>query len=126
VLERLKAEGMRTAIISNGTQAMLNSALTSAGLDGLIDLVVSADEVKVFKPSPKIYQLIPQRLGVSPQEVLFHSSNAWDAASAASFGFRVARIDRTRQPREYAFASMMIERPDLSDIPGIVREFMYV
>ncbi len=123
-LQRLKQNGMRTAIISNGTRAMLASALSSAGLDGLIDLVISADEVKIFKPSPKLYQLVPQQLGVAPHEVLFHSSNAWDAASAASFGFRVARIDRTPQPREYGFASILIERPDLSEIPDIVRGLM--
>lgn len=125
-LERLKDGGMRTAIISNGTRAMLDSALSSAGLDQLIDLVVSADEVRIFKPSPKLYQLVPQKLGVAPHEVLFHSSNAWDAAAAGSFGFQVARIDRTRQPREYGFASIAIERPDLSEIPDIVREFMPV
>ncbi len=123
-LERLKAGGMRTAIVSNGTFSMLGSALSSAGLDGLIDLVVSADEVRVFKPNPKLYQLIPERLSVLPQEVLFHSSNAWDAASASSFGFQVARIDRTLQPREYAFAPMMFELPDLSGTSTIVREFL--
>ena len=125
-LERLKADGMCTAIVSNGTLKMLGSALSSAGLEGMIDLVVSADEVKVFKPNPKIYQLIPQKLGVSPQEVLFHSSNAWDAAAASSFGFHVARIDRTSQPREYAFAPAMFELPDLSGTPGAVREFMKI
>jgi 2-haloacid dehalogenase len=119
-LQRLKQSGMSTAILSNGTPAMLRAALASSGLDGLVDVVASADEVKTFKPSPRLYQLIPEKFGVSPGDVLFHSSNAWDAASAASFGFRVVWINRTRQPREYAFAAMAAELTDLSAVPAFV------
>jgi 2-haloacid dehalogenase len=120
VLERLKNAGLRTAIISNGTGAMLQSAISSAGIGSLIDTVVSADEVRVFKPSPRLYQAVVTKLRVDKEEVLFHSSNAWDAAAAASFGFHVARIDRTKQPREYEFAPISISCSSLNDIPELV------
>jgi 2-haloacid dehalogenase len=120
VLDLLKKAGLRTAIISNGTGAMLQSAIASAKIGNLIDAVVSADEVKVFKPSPRLYQAVVDKLGVEKGEVLFHSSNAWDAASAASFGFHVARIDRTKQPREYEFAPISSYCSSLNDIPRLV------
>lgn len=120
VLERLKSAGLQTAVISNGTEAMLKSAMTSAQIGNLIDAVVSADEVKVFKPSPRLYQAVVDKLRVEKDEVLFHSSNAWDAAAASSFGFHVARIDRVKQPREYEFASISIARSSLADIPELV------
>ncbi len=120
VLVQLKAAGIRTAIISNGTEPMLSSALSSARIESLIDSTISADEVRVFKPNPRLYQRVVEKLQVDKEEVLFHSSNPWDAAAAASFGFRVARIDRVKQPREYDFAPILIERSDLRDIPELV------
>jgi 2-haloacid dehalogenase len=120
MLRRLKQSGMSTAILSNGTSTMLRSALESSGIAPLVDLVACADEVQIFKPSPRVYQLILQKCGVQPDEVLFHSSNSWDAASAASFGFRVVRVNRTGQPREYAFAKMAAEIPDLRGVPDVL------
>jgi 2-haloacid dehalogenase len=122
MMEQLKRDGMRTAILSNGTRAMLDAALISGGLRQFIDVVVSADDVKTFKPDPRLYRLVTQKLGIAANEVLFYSSNPWDAASAASFGFRVILINRSRHPREYAFATMTAERPDLREIPQLVRE----
>jgi 2-haloacid dehalogenase len=122
MMEQLKSSGMRTAVLSNGTRSMLDAALTSGGLGGLINVVVSADDVKTFKPDPRLYQLVMQKLDIAATEVVFCSSNPWDAASAASFGFRVILINRSRHPREYPFATMAAERPDLREIPQLVRE----
>jgi 2-haloacid dehalogenase len=122
MMEQLKSSGMRTAVLSNGTRSMLDAALTSGGLGGLINVVVSADDVKTFKPDPRLYQLVMQKLDIAANEVVFCSSNPWDAASAASFGFRVILINRSRHPREYPFATMAAERPDLREIPQLVRE----
>lgn len=119
-LERLKRAGVRTAILSNGTVAMLRSALTAARLEGAVDAVLSADTVKIFKPSPRLYGLVTTTFGVAAEDVLFSSSNAWDAAAANAFGFRIAWINRTRQPREYAFTSILAERPDLTGVPDLV------
>ena len=120
MLRRLKQAGVPTAILSNGTHTMLHSALESSGIAPLIDVVACADEVQVFKPNPRIYQLIEQKCGVKPDQVLFHSSNSWDAASAASFGFNVVQVNRARQPREYAFAKMVAEIPNLSSVPELL------
>jgi 2-haloacid dehalogenase len=120
VLESLKEAGLRTAIISNGTETMLRSAMSSARIESLIDEIVSADEVRVFKPSPKLYHRVVDRLEVEKEEVLFHSSNAWDAAAAGSFGFKVARIERSKQPKEYEFVPVSIECANLSGIPEAV------
>jgi 2-haloacid dehalogenase len=112
---------MRTAILSNGTAQMLQSAIGSAQIGDLIDAVLSVDAVEVFKPHPRVYQLVLAHFDVAPDEVLFHSSNAWDAAAAGAFGFRVCWINRTRQPREYAFTTIEAELPDLTSVPDTIR-----
>lgn len=101
VLERLKAGGMRTAVLSNGSPAMLESVCAGSGLAPLLDAVLSVEEVGVFKPHPSVYRLAVDRLGLAgPAAVCFQSSNAWDAAAAADFGFRVVWCNRFGQARE--------------------------
>lgn len=121
VLSALKSIGMRTAILSNGSLRMLQSALDSSGLAESIDVVCSADEVSIFKPSPRLYGLAARKLGIAPRGAIFVSSNAWDAASAAAFGFKVMWINRAGQKREYAFAPLIAEKPDLTSMPDFVR-----
>jgi len=82
------------AILSNGSPEMLNALVRNSGLDGALDAVLSVDANKVFKPSPAAYGLIESELGVAPAEVLFISSNPWDACGAKSFGLNVAWIER--------------------------------
>ena len=101
VLSRLKGRGARTAILSNGTAAMLASAVTSAGLGGLLDAVFSVDALATYKTDPAVYALAVRELGVAPAAISFQSSNRWDIAGAVAFGLRAVWINRTGQPDEY-------------------------
>lgn len=100
VLQRLKAAGLSTAVLSNGAPAMLDAAVRSAGLADCLDQVLSVEDVGIYKPDPRVYQLAVDRLGVKPARICFMSSNAWDAFGASHFGFRVAWVNRFGQPPE--------------------------
>ncbi len=99
-LRLLRASGLKTAILSNGTPAMLASAVAANQLGSLFDAVVSVEEVGVFKPDPRVYQHALARLGVTAREVFFQSSNAWDAYAASAFGMRVVWCNRYAQKPE--------------------------
>jgi 2-haloacid dehalogenase len=86
ILARLKAAGMRTAILSNGSPPMLDAAVKAAKLETLLDAVLSVEEVGVYKPHPRVYQLAVDRLGIPASAISFQSSNAWDAYAASAFG----------------------------------------
>jgi 2-haloacid dehalogenase len=86
--------GLKLAILSNGAPAMLAPLVKNAGLDKTFTAVISVDEVKIFKPAPRVYHLAPDRLGVAAGEIGFVSSNYWDAAGAKHFGFNVFWINR--------------------------------
>ena len=88
------------AILSNGSPRMLEAAVASSGLGAHLDRVLSVDAVKTYKPSPQVYALGPQALGIAAEELLFVSSNAWDVAGAKAFGYRVAWCNRTQAPEE--------------------------
>jgi len=88
------------AILSNSSPAMLDAVTAHNGLAAYFRAVLSVDAVRVFKPSPRVYELAPRHLGVSPAEIGFVSSNFWDAAGAKAFGFYVFWINRFRRPRE--------------------------
>lgn len=93
--EALEAlSGYRLAILSNGSPAMLEALVSNTGLDR-IEMAISVDAKGVYKPDPRAYELVEERLGVKPDEVVFVSSNGFDIAGAKAFGFRVARIERT-------------------------------
>ena len=97
-LKTLKAAGLRLAILSNGSPGMLDAAIKRAAIGGLLDEVVSADEIKIYKPSPAVYRLGVERLGVAgPSSICFLSSNSWDVAGAGAFGYRAVWIDRQGQ-----------------------------
>ena len=87
-------KGKRLAILSNGSSDMLNALVNNTGLDRVLDATISVDRNRVFKPAPEAYTLIEEVLGVRPDEVLFVSSNPWDACGAKSFGLNVAWIER--------------------------------
>ena len=87
-------KGYKLAILSNGSTNMLNSLVKNTGLDKTLDATISIDSGRVFKPSPQAYMLIEGKLGVKPNEVLFVSSNPFDACGAKSFGLNVAWIER--------------------------------
>ncbi|MBI5264080.1 MAG: haloacid dehalogenase type II [Bradyrhizobium sp.] len=84
----------RLAILSNGSPEMLNALVRNSGLDRVLDATISVDANKIFKPSPEAYTLIEQELGTPPDQVLFISSNPWDACGAKAFGLNVAWIER--------------------------------
>jgi 2-haloacid dehalogenase len=86
--------GLKLAILSNGSPAMLGPVVKNAALDKTFAAVISVDEAKTYKPDPRVYQLAPDRLGVATAEIGFVSSNYWDAAGAANFGFHVFWINR--------------------------------
>jgi 2-haloacid dehalogenase len=100
VLQALKTMGIATGILSNGSREMLDSAVLSAGMKALLDHVISVDEVKQFKTSPVSYGLVENYFAVARNEVLFVSSNAWDALGATWFGFITLWINRQHLPNE--------------------------
>ncbi len=120
MLQQLKALGLDTAVLSNGSPAMLQAAVRNSGLEPLLDAVLSVDELGVYKPTMEVYQLVLDRFSVGRSQVSFQSSNAWDAAAAATFGFRVVWCNRSAQPAEYLPDRADVEIADLSLLPSIV------
>jgi 2-haloacid dehalogenase len=100
-LHTLKEQGMRTGVLSNGDPGMLNAAVSSAGLSNDLDVVLSVDAVQIFKTSPRSYDLVLKGLSVAASEVVFVSSNRWDIAGAAAFGFTPIWVNRLGLPDEY-------------------------
>src|SRR2546426_5992234 len=94
-LEALKKQGVKLAILSNGEPKMLEAAAKSAGIRDLLDDIISVEEVKIFKVSPRVYNLAPERMKVSNPELGFVSANNWDAVGAASTGLRTFWIQRS-------------------------------
>ncbi|MCJ2070531.1 haloacid dehalogenase type II [Methylobacterium sp. J-030] len=102
VLASLRKRGIRTAILTNGNAAMVDRAVASAGLADHLDAVLSVDDAQVFKTHPDAYRSALTRLAVGAGDVLFCSSNRWDVAGAAAFGFRTVWVNRKGLPEEYA------------------------
>lgn len=121
VLSALKRAGYKTAILSNGEPKMLDSAVTGAGIASLLDANLSVDELSVFKPDPRVYELVTQKFLIKPEEVLFQSSNAWDAAGAAYFGFKVLWVNRFGQRPERLPAKPDFESKDLRELLNILK-----
>jgi len=99
-LQRLKSASVKTGILSNGSPPMLASAVTSAQLGMLLDYIISVDSERIYKPSPRVYQLAADAFGMEPADLAFISANAWDCAGAASFGFQVVHVNRFGQGEE--------------------------
>ena len=121
-LEALRDRGLKLAILSNGEPRMLEAAARSAGIDTLLDAVISVEEVKIFKVSPRVYNLGPERLGIDRSVLGFVSSNAWDVAGAASAGLTTFWIQRTpgEPPEELGFAAHHVVAA-LTDLTALVR-----
>ena len=115
-LKALKATGARVAILSNGSVPMLASAVKNAALDTVIDDVFSVDELKTFKTDPAVYDMVTTSYRLYPDAVSFQSSNRWDVAGAAKFGFRTIWINRARMPDEYRDLSPSLILPDLNGV----------
>jgi 2-haloacid dehalogenase len=100
VLQALKPGGFQTAILSNGNPAMLAGLASNTGLAPLLDQIVSVDAVRLFKTAPQAYRLLLEAFALEPAEILFVSSNAWDALGATWFGFDVFWVNRAGHPFE--------------------------
>ena len=101
-LKALKAKGHRTGILSNGSPAMLKAAVDAAAIGADLDAVLSVDTLKMFKPRPEVYRLVPDHFTCRPADVTFVSSNRWDVMAGVSVGFRGVWINRASMPDEYA------------------------
>ncbi len=119
-LGRLKKAKMKIAILSNGSPSMLAAVVAGAGLGGMFDQVLSVEDVGVFKPHPKVYQLAVDRLGVPASAIAFQSSNAWDAYAASAFGMQVVWCNRYGQPRERLPGAPDREVKSLAELPALV------
>lgn len=115
-LKALRRKEMLTGILSNGDTAMLGAALASAGLETALDAVLSVDAARVFKTSPRAYQLILSHFSVTMDEVVFVSSNRWDVAGAAAFGLPTIWVNRQHLPDEYAEFSPRAIVSSLNDL----------
>jgi 2-haloacid dehalogenase len=109
--------GRPRAVLSNGSPTMLAAAVAASGLTALLEHVISVDRVKTYKPSPLVYALGPQILGLAAGELLFVSSNGWDVAGAKSFGFQVAWCNRTGAPEEELGVSPDLVVSSLDKLP---------
>lgn len=118
-LRRLRQSGMQTAILSNGSPSMLESAVKNSGIAPLIERILSVEEVGIYKPDPRVYRLATERLGLAAEEIAFQSSNAWDVAGAAAFGFRVVWINRFGQRRERLPFGPAAELKSLAELAGL-------
>jgi 2-haloacid dehalogenase len=101
ILSELKSRGFSTAILSNGTPAMLSAAVAAARLEPMLDAVLSVDPLRIYKPRPEVYQLACDFFHTTPGEIVFISANRWDVMGAQAFGFRTVWINRTGAPDEY-------------------------
>ena len=119
-LRAIKASGYVTAILSNGTPAMLSAAVENAQLDSLIDMIISVEEVGTYKPHPKVYQRAVDRLGIRPDQICFQSSNAWDAYAASAFGMRVVWCNRYGQRPERLPGTPDAVIRSLSELPSLL------
>ena len=99
-LSKLKQMGLGTAILSNGSPEMLEAGVRNSKLGKFLDYIISVDIIKIFKPSPKVYQLATDQLGCNTEEILFFSSNAWDVSGASTFGFKTIWVNRFAQATE--------------------------
>jgi len=100
MLAQLKSAGFATAILSNGSPNMLNGAVESAGISEFLDDTLSVQQVGIFKPHKSVYQLVLNRFECTADQVLFVSSNCWDAAAASGFGFRSVWVNRAGEPMD--------------------------
>jgi 2-haloacid dehalogenase len=117
MLARLRAMGIPTAILSNGSPEMLAASVAAGGLGPLLDDVLSVHPLRCFKPDPRVYALATACFGCQPHEVAFVSSNPWDAYGAQRFGFRVFWVNRSAGPAEYWLDQTAVILPDLAALP---------
>ena len=120
-LSILKGRGFKLAILSNGTPAMLEAAVKNSGIENLIEENFSVEEVGIFKPDPRVYQIAVDGMNVKPEQIVFQSSNAWDASGASTFGFKVAWVNRFGQSEERLPGRPDVEIKNLMKLPDLLK-----
>lgn len=120
VLATLKRADIKTAILTNGTPGMVEAAVRHSDIEQWIDQQMSVETVGVYKPDARVYQLAVDSLGVTAGQIAFMSSNAWDAAGAAHFGFNVAWVNRYSQPSEALPGTPAAMLSTLSELPPLL------
>jgi len=115
-----RLHGIKLAILSNGAPAMLEALVANNGLSALLPAVLSVDELKTYKPMPKVYQLAVDRLGVPAAAIGFVSSNCWDAIGAKSFGLRTFWVNRAWAPLDGLGFTPDHELRSLVELPALV------
>ena len=120
MLARLKTAGFATAILSNGSPAMLRAVVEASNLGALLDAVLSVEEVGVFKPHPDVYRLAVNRLGIPAEGIVFVSANGWDAYAASAFGMRVVWCNRYGQRPERLPGAPDRVVTSLADLPALL------
>lgn len=119
-LVALREAGIGTAILSNGSRAMLADAIATAKLGPLLDHVLSVDAVRVYKPDPRVYRLAEDTFRLHCSRIGYVSANAWDAQAAAAYGFRTVWVNRINQPVEFAIHQIARMAADLEAVPELV------
>ncbi len=118
-LRKLRQQGCRTALLSNGSPTMLKTAVNHAGIQDFIDVVLSVETVGIYKPSPRVYHLAMERLSLTAEQISFQSANAWDVTGASSVGMRVVWINRFSQRMERLGCIPDAELRSLADLPAL-------
>ena len=119
VLMSLKDEGITTSVLSNGSPQKLHAALKFAGIDNLLNGVYSTEQIKSYKPSPAVYEYVEEQLALPRDKICFISSNSWDIAGAASYGFNsvwINRYNRTPENLPYKADREIKELTELTEV----------
>ena len=119
-LRAMKTAGRTSAILSNGSPGMLATAVASAEIGVFLDDVLSVETIRIFKPDARVYAMVRHRFGAHPRDVLFVSSNGWDIAGAAAYGFRTLWVNRRGEPVDRLPGRPDHVAPDLSGLPDLV------
>jgi 2-haloacid dehalogenase len=119
-LDQLRAQGLKTALLSNMSEAALRSNLRHNDLEALVDHVLSTDRVRAFKPAPEAYAMGPKAFGLAKTEIAFAAYGAWDASGAQWFGYPTVWIDRTGQVAETVTPPIAHVGQDLTALAGLI------
>ena len=119
MLNTLKDQGFKAGILSNGSPDMLEGAVEFAGVGDALDAVLSVEDVGIFKPARAVYDMVGAHFGTDPGDVLFVSSNGWDAAGAAQYGFTTVWVNRAGEPMDRLPARPGHMLSDLTTIPEL-------
>jgi 2-haloacid dehalogenase len=120
VLQSIKQKNISTAILSNGSREMLATVVESNGLKPYLDKVVTIEDVRLFKTAPQAYELLLKEFPVKKEEILFVSSNAWDALAAKWYGFDVFWVNRQGHPFEEIGENPDYQGSSLTEVLGVI------